>query len=327
MRNLYFICLLFLLSCNNNVPGKEESLSVSGDYFGDRADTIATMFAEGIISRQYQELNSVFSPDMQEFYFTLATPDRSFYSIVYYKKDSEGNWQGPQIAPFSGTYSDADPYFSSDGNTIYFISKRPLSNSGNEKSDFDIWKASRIEEGWSDPVRLDSTINTSQNEYYVSATDDGSIFWSARYDGGYGGGDIYQAIPEGNSYSVINLGPSINSSGNEGDPYVSPDGKMIIFLSLGREDELGGGDLYMSQKVNGEWQPARNLGSKINSQQFEYCPMMSPDGNYFFWTSYRSSPFAGSQESNYSDYVQRLDSPDNGLGNIFWIKSEILYQD
>ena len=44
---------------------------LSGDYFGLNADTIAQVFAEGIVSREFQELNAVFSPDGNEFYFDV----------------------------------------------------------------------------------------------------------------------------------------------------------------------------------------------------------------------------------------------------------------
>jgi len=297
-----------------------------GPYFGQSVGQSAEMFAEGIVSRSYQELNSVFSPDGNEFYFTIADPGRSFYTIMYYTKNEAGVWSGPAVAPFSGHYGDADPYITSDGNQLYFISKRPKGPMLGPSNDFDIWKVERTDGGWSEAIRLDSIINTPQNEFYVSATDDGSIFYSAQYDGGLGNGDIYQAIPSNGSYEIHNLGPAINTPTGEGDPYVSPDGQMIIFMSWGREDDMGRGDLYISFKKEGEWAPAKNLGAQINSTQFEYCPMVSPDGKYFFWTSYKSSPLESSAGYTYEEYLKRIDGPDNGMGNVYWIQADILEQ-
>jgi len=171
---------------------------------------------------------------------------------------------------------------------------------------------------------LDTTINTNKNEYYVSATDDGSIFYSAQYEGSLGYSDIYEAKPKNCGFEILNLGDAIISQSGEGDPYVSPDGNMSIFMSGGREDSYGSGDLYISFKKEGIWQKAQNLGSQINSESFEYCPMMSPDGKYSFWTSYRLDPLFNPDGYNYESYLSRLEKAKNGLGNIYWIKAEVL---
>jgi len=299
-----------------------------GDYFGETVSKEAKMFAKGIVSREYQELNAVFSPDGNEFYFTIANPARTFYTIVFYKKNEKGEWEGPKTAPFSGSYSDADPFFSTDGQQLYFISTRPVNQQLQEEKDFDIWVTQRTENGWGIPTNLGAPINTEANEFYVSTTDKGSIVYSGNYEGkGFGYGDIYEAsLGEDGNYIVENLGEAINSKQGEGDPYISPDGNMLIFMSWGRPDGLGSGDLYISFKENGKWSKAKNLGTAINSDQFEYCPMISPDGKYFFWTSYRSSSMHSPTPRKYEDFINRLKGVDNGLGNIYWIDAAVLKQ-
>ncbi len=325
---LLFILIILISSCtSNNSSNTEKSKKKlpKGDYFGLTASTTAQMFAKGIVSREFQELNAVFSPDGNEFYFTIADPLRTFYTIVFYKKNKNDEWEGPEVAPFSGSYSDADPYFSSDGKRLFFISKRPITKTETKSKDFDIWVTDRIKTGWSEPQRLSPTINTEANEFYVSVTDDESVYYSAQYKGGYGYGDIYVAREDANGKQIVeNLGEAINTDKGEGDPYVSPDGKMLIFMSWGREEDLGGGDLYISFKENGKWSKAKNLGPKINSSAFEYCPMLSPDGKYFFWTSYRSSPMYTQTARDYDDFMGKLNDVDNGLGNVYWIDAKVL---
>jgi hypothetical protein len=47
----------------------------------------------------------------------------------------------------------------------------------------------------------------------------------------------------------------------------------------------GRGDLYISYKnADATWQPAKNLGKEINAERTEYCPFVTPDGQYFFFT-------------------------------------------
>ena len=321
------VMLFFLAACNPKEKSVSESKPQlpSGDYFGLKASTTAQMFAKGIVSREFQELNAVFSPDGNEFYFTIADPLRTFYTIVFYKKNKNDQWEGLEVAPFSGSYSDADPYFSSDGNRLFFISKRPITKAETKSKDFDIWVTDRVKTGWSEAQRLSSTINTKANEFYVSVTDDESVYYSAQYEGGYGYGDIYVAKEDANGKQVVeNVGEAINTDKGEGDAYVSPDGKMMIFMSWGRSDGLGNGDLYISFKKNGKWSKAKNLGDKINSNAFEYCPMLSPDGKYFFWTSYRSSPKYTPTARDYKGFMDKLNDVDNGLGNVYWIDAKVL---
>ena len=322
------LLFVFLLSCSpkGKILQEEKATLPKGEYFGLTASTKAEIFAEGMVSREFQELNAVFSPDGDEFYFTLADPARTFYTILLYKKNKEQEWEGPMVAPFSGSYSDADPAFSSDGQRLYFISRRPTDLTSTEPKDFDIWVTHRIGDSWSQPTNLGAPINTEKDEYYVSVTDEESIVYSGNYEGkGFGYGDIYEArLDENNKYQVENLGAAINSEQGEGDPYISPDGKMLIFMSWGRSDGLGSGDLYISFKENGQWSIAKNLGTEINSKQFEYCPMLSPDGKYFFWTSYKSSPMHSPTPRDYEAYLQKLGSVDNGLGNVYWIDASVL---
>jgi hypothetical protein len=63
-----------------------------------------------------------------------------------------------------------------------------------------------------------------------------------------------------------------------------------------------------------------NLGDKINGAGNEYSPMISPDGKYFFWTSSRTftdKPFE--KQQTYADLMNKLQSPGNGLGDIYQI--------
>ncbi len=327
-KSIQISCLFFMLfsACTptESTAPQEKEKTISGDYFGLTGSTSAEIFAEGIVSREFQELNAVFSPDGQEFYFTIADPGRNFYTIVFYKKNQKDEWEGPEVAPFSGSYSDADPFFSPDGTKMYFISKRPLDGTSKEPKDFDIWMVEKTATGWSAAKNLGAPINTEKNEFYVSVTREGSIFYSGNYDGGKGYGDIYEAKLVDGKYVVENLGDAINSPTGEGDPYISPDGNTLIFMSWGREDDLGRGDLYISFKENGNWKKAVNMGEQINSEAFEYCPMISPDGKYFFWTSYQMKAYHTEKARDYTAFIDRLKEIDNGLGNIYWIKAEIL---
>ena len=100
--------------------------------------------------------------------------------------------------------------------------------------------------------------------------------------------DIYRARWQNGAFAPPeNLGEGVNTTFGEVDPYVAPDQSFVVFSATGRPDDLGGGDLYISEQANGAFGPARHLGAGINSVAREYCPIGSPDGRYFFFTSFR----------------------------------------
>lgn len=203
---------------------------------------------------------------------------------------------------------------------MYFSSNRPVD--GNSAKDFDIWRVSRVGSGWGNPENVGPSVNTSADEFYPSITKSGSLYFTAAYEGGVGKEDIYVAIPQGSGFQKpVPLDTAINSRFYEFNAFVAPDERYILFTSYGRKDDSGGGDLYISLRdATGKWQPARNL-KELNSRQLDYCPYVSPDGKSLFITSERHqlpTSFPDSK-ATYKSVVNRVLSPANGTGNIYWI--------
>ena len=121
------------------------------------------LFEPGVVSTGLDELNAVFSPDGQELYYSINTPRNGLGVIVVSRRRSNG-WSSPEVVPFSGRYSEYDPYFSPDGSRLFFISNRPTDPSG-EDSDWNIWAVDRRGSEWSEPVNLGAPVNTDGNEY------------------------------------------------------------------------------------------------------------------------------------------------------------------
>ncbi|MEO0339627.1 MAG: serine hydrolase, partial [Bacteroidota bacterium] len=139
-------------------------------------------------------------------------------------------------------------------------------------------------EGWSEPINAGPEINTSGDEYYISFTKEGTMFFGSNrinYDF-----DIYQSrFVDGAFQTPTTLGDSINTGFYEADVFVDPNEEYLIFCAQ-RPDGYGRGDLYISFKdKDGTWSESRNMGPKINSTGHELCPFVSQDGKYFFYTS------------------------------------------
>jgi Tol biopolymer transport system component len=282
-----------------------------------------TVFADGIISTGMFDSHPAFTPDGKTLYFLRSTPTFSLWTIVF-SQFANGRWGSPEVAPFSGQYSDADPFITPDGSRLYFISNRPVP--GKTKPDLDIWMVEKTNNGWSEPKNPGAPINSPGNEWYPTIAANGTIYFGSDREGGKGRTDIYRCrFFDGKYTEAENLGDVINTQFNEFEALIAADERFLILMGAGRPEARGGFDLYISYNRNGAWTKPVNLGDKINSSGNEYSPTISPDGKYFFWTSGRSFADKPLEKPNTSqELMKRLQSPGNGLGDIYYIDLSVL---
>lgn len=279
-------------------------------------DTTVELFAPGIISTSLYERDIAISPDGKEIIYTLGNYKQSIRALVSIKKTDEG-WGEKNLLPFSGRFNDIEPFFTADGKSLYFASNRPL-ESDSSRTDYNIWRADRTVEGWTDPIALDTVINTPGEEYYPSLSGNGNLYFTAVREDGMGREDIFVSRFENGTYQQPEpLDSTINTALFEFNAYVDPDEKFLIFSSYGRNDGLGGGDLYYSTRdENGGWMEAIHLPEPINSEALDYCPFVDTSRGVFYFSSDRSETWDAPLKS-----VEQLEKESNkvlnGMGNIY----------
>ncbi|HSS99842.1 MAG TPA: hypothetical protein VLK33_22565 [Terriglobales bacterium] len=314
----------------------------SAPYQADGKVAEPRMFAQGVISTVDDEIGGTFSPNGTEFYFSRLVPYTTLprlglMCVSYYRG---GHWTQPEALPFSGKYLDYPPKFDSTGKKLLFASSRPLPDG--TRGGIKIWQVERKGSGWGEPQPLPAPVN-APNSYWnadPSEASDGTLYFSSDR-GGAGGLHIYRTrLVDGKYSEPEKLGPEINSQFNEFQPYISPDEKVLIFVSSGdqgppynhRPEDIntGGkpylrGDLYISFNRDGKWTPARHLEHGINSFAEEEFPFLTPDGKYFFFSSERS-PFTVpvALRLTYDKLEEEIHSPLNGHGNVFFVGVEAL---
>jgi Tol biopolymer transport system component len=309
-RVFYLICSALLLACPGGSPSaaghstpQTDFPILSGPYLGQiPPGETPGIFALGVVCTGKYVLNAVFSPDLKEFYFSTMDADRTY--TILQMREIEGRWTRPRIAPFSGTHSDADPFISLDGSQLFFPSDRPLEKGGAEADGYNIWVVDRSGPGWTAPRPLGPEINRPGGlEIYPSLTREGTLYFSSDREDGRGSGDIYRARRMNGNYSrPENLGKAVNSPSREFDAFIAPDESYLIFASDRRGDGFGKSDLYISfRRGEGKWTPAVNMGPVFNSRESEFTPIVTPDGNYFFFTSTKL-----------------------GQGDIYWVDAAVL---
>jgi len=227
-----------------------------------------------------------------ELYFTSSRGNDKIYEATgtpftdIYKVASRGaNVDLATVAPLptginSTNINDGCLTFSPDGKTMVFAK----GNTGKKKGavDVDLYITRYRNNVWSEPVM----ININDPDWWDSApafSPDGRTlyFASNRKKGGYGGTDIYSAQMDtrGRFTRVRNLGPEINTPGDENFPYMAEDGKLY-FASDGHPG-YGGLDLFVVKRANGKTSIV-NLGQPMNSSGDDFAIFLfRPDRGFY----------------------------------------------
>ena len=251
----------------------------------DRPSLTPKIFAEGYISTaDGAEFGSVFSKDYKEFYYAIDLGGRAEIRSCQVNK---GKWTMPATIIADTTYSYNDPMLSPDETTLYYISDMPR-DAQDTIPDYDIWYSQKVAAGWSAPINAGMNINTDRNEFYISFTESGTMYFASNRDKEMNRThdlDIYKAEQVDGIYlSPQKQSDAINTRGYEGDVFIAPDESYIIFSSA-RRTGLGRADLYVSFKnEDGQWSDAVIMGEPISSANHEICPFVTRDGKYFFYT-------------------------------------------
>jgi hypothetical protein len=200
---------------------------------------------------------------------------------------SDTGWTEPVRASFSADYQEFEGFVTRDGSRLYYITTRPLAGEG-EAEAYQIWFVDRDSVGWGQPQRFNE-----EGDFYPTITDDGIMYFTGADNNLY-----FSRLVDGRMTGRQRMSDSINTASAEYYSFVAPDGSYIIFSSFGWGDGFGGGDLFISYRTkDGMWTRAKNMGGGINTNGHDYCPSVSRDGRWLFFTS----NIAGSEDIYWVD--------------------------
>jgi outer membrane protein OmpA-like peptidoglycan-associated protein len=146
---------------------------------------------------------------------------------------------------------------------------------------YDLYISYSTPDGWSEPENLGDKINTPYWESAPSISPDSrTLYFSSDRPGGYGGRDLYMStrLPNGKWSYAVNMGPTINTVGNELYPYIHADNQTLYYTSDGLPG-YGKTDLFITRKTSlDEWSNPENLGFPINTIEDEGSICISSNG-------------------------------------------------
>lgn len=228
------------------------------------------------------ESSPTFSPDGQSMIFLKADAAFAAYQLAR-SRCVDGRYSAPEPLSFGrpAPVSDADPFLSPDGGTLYFISTREAA-----AEDFDIWSATRTATGWADPARLPAPVNSSGSELLPRMDGAGRLYFGSDRPGGLGGGDIYMATGSGTEWTVENVGPPVSTPAYEYEAEISRDGNTMVVVA----DREGKSHLYLYRRIGGRWTDAGKI--KASETEFQVGPTLSPKADRLIF-SQRDGPRSG----------------------------------
>ena len=144
------------------------------------------------------------------------------------------------------------------------------------------------------PQNIGSGINTAESEYFPSLTIDGKEFVFTRRLNNYNE-DFYSSNKTATGWDKSQpLKGDVNTPQNEAGQNISQDGQWLVFTANGRPQGYGNFDIYISYLTPTGWSEATNLGGKVNSDQWDSQPCLSPDKRDLYFASRRFGGYGGS---------------------------------
>lgn len=274
------------------------------------ADT-PQLFAPGIVNTESIELNVVFNNSFTEMFFSRIV-DGSF--LIHHSELIDGRWTTTSpIDMYPGidrmTIA-CDPTLTADGQTMYFLGVDPESYEAGVSRDVlyrippDIYKSQKVNGRWQAATKVVQPVSTEHFESYPVAVRDGSLYFQSDRPGGAGGRDTYRAQYQDDRTFASPVGISLNSEANATSSYISPDEDYLIASSPE--------GFQISLKKNGVWQSPRRIDLSYEKDWIYFCPYMSPDGKYFFFTRRHSS----TGKRGWAGVTH---------GEVYWVSAEVVF--
>jgi Tol biopolymer transport system component len=282
-----------------------------------------TIFAPGVISGPAHDSAPAFTPDGQTVYFARGGGAGGTILVSHLRK---GRWSHPEIAAFSGEWSDIEPAMSPDGSFLIFVSNRPANSTGKPVDGFfegkahpglggNLWRVDRVGNGWGKPARLPDSINRSGSVFAPSVVRDGSVYFMEAM-GEKGRFQIFRSQFLNGAWQPAQAVSFSDGASNDVDPVVAPDESFAVFGS--RRAPAQSMDLFIVFRKDGAWGQPIHMRTEVNSPISGAEARLSPDGKTLYFSSGRIVPttFPRTLASARQD-LKRIEEWDNGNSNIW----------
>lgn len=213
--------------------------------------------------------------------------DNNYYEDIYISHLKGEQWSAPERISnhINTSYHECGAAISPDGNQLFIYM---------DAGDGDFYHSTFDGKEWSTP-RPVGGINSPYRELSLSVNGEGNhLYFSSDRPGGYGGFDLYVSTLDqyGEWGKPINLGPKINTTGDEDAPFIHPNGDVLYFSSTGHLG-MGGFDIFKSKWHREKWTTPINLGYPINTAQDDNYFVIAKNNIYGYYATAREDGLGG----------------------------------
>lgn len=199
------------------------------------------------------------------------TLERKYDEDLFYSVQEFGMWMdAEEFKTINTSYNEGSACLSKDGKHLYFA----RCDSPDSKGSCDIFIADlKPDNTWGNVRNLGANINSIYWDSHPSLSHSGdTLFFSSDRKGGFGMTDIYYSVKDskGEWQPAKNMGPIINTRGQEVSPFFHHKFKVLYFSSNGHPLNFGDFDIYKSYKQGNNWAEPKNVGPLVNGPGSEY---------------------------------------------------------
>lgn len=254
--------------------------------------------------------------DGKELVFTRRLDHRNedFFSSL--KNGNDWNPASPLPGNVNTPDNEAAQSISNDGQWLVFTASGRPQSFGN----FDIYFSFLTPQGWSEAINAGGNVNSDQwDSQPCLSPDKKDLYFASKRPGGLGGIDIYvcHLLPSGRWGPAENLGPGINTAGDDQCPFIHADNQTFYFTSNGLQG-YGGNDLFLARKkADGSWGKPENLGYPINTINDEGTLFIAANGITAYYASDRSD-----SKGSHDIYTFDL-RPEIRPVRTLWVKGQV----
>ncbi len=252
----------------------------------DDLDYVAVPYKNGIVFSSTRGLDKITK------HTDNWTKDH-FSDLFFAERTTFGMYTNPMPlnGKINGKHHDGVATFNSTQNTMYFSRNNRNGKSKNGVVDLKIYQTEMDDENmWRTAEELPFNSKEFSTCHPTLSKDGSQLFFASNRPGGYGGMDIYVSTRVKGVWSApINLGPTINTAGNELFPFISKN--EVLFFSSNGHRGMGGLDVFAAKKVdqkdNGSWSKRENIGTPFNTEKDDFGFYMDESAEYGYLTSNR----------------------------------------